>query len=53
MNGREEYGVRRAGGHIEAKVSRHVAIREAQERIEAGERGVWVVVRYVTDWEMA
>lgn len=46
-----EYGVRTRGGHVEAKVSRHVAQREIEEREAAGEKNVWLVQRVVTDWE--
>ena len=47
---RREYGVRREGGHIEAKVSMHVATREVEERQAAGEKNVWLVQREVDDW---
>jgi hypothetical protein len=47
---RREYGVRTYGGHVEAKTSRHVAVREVERRIADGEKNVWLVVRSVTDW---
>ena len=47
---RTEYGVRREGGHVEAKVSMHVAVREVEQRQARGERNVWLVSREVTDW---
>ncbi len=48
---RDEYGVRRYGGHVEAKVSMHVAVLEAEYWQNEGEKNVWVVRRQVTDWE--
>lgn len=50
-NSRIEYGVRTNGGHIEAKISRHVATREIEKLLEAGAKNVWLVQRHVTDWE--
>lgn len=48
-----EYGVRVYGGHVFPKVSRHAAIREIEDRVQAGEKNVWLVKRQVSDWEMA
>lgn len=45
-----EYGVRAYGGHVEAKVSMHVANNEIERRKAAGEKNVWLVSRMVEDW---
>jgi hypothetical protein len=46
-----EYGVRTYGGHIIPKISRHVAVREVERLIAAGEKNVWLVKRTVSVWE--
>lgn len=50
---RDEYGVRRYGGGTSPCLSKHIAVRKAKEFQVAGERNVWVVKRYVSDWERA
>ena len=46
-----QYGVRVYGGHVTPKGSRHVAVREIEARLAAGERNVWLVQRRVEDWQ--
>lgn len=53
MTGYIQYGVRTFGGHVEAKVSRHVAQREVEERQTNGDKNVWLVRRRVEDWQRA
>lgn len=48
-----EYGVRTYGGRVEPRISKHVAVREVEKRLAAGEKNVWLVQRTVTDWQRA
>jgi len=53
--GRIEYGVRNPGGHVEAKISLHVAVREIEQKLANGSNplNTYLVKREVTDWRPA